>query len=51
MKDIEQFIALVAQMRQAQKSYFNNRTPKNLQRAKNLEQDVDKMLKTVNQLF
>ncbi len=39
-----QFASLVLQMRQAQKSYFANRSSENLDRAKSLEYQVDKHL-------
>lgn len=38
----EEFVNLVMSMRAAQKAYFRDRTPANLQNAKTLERSVDK---------
>lgn len=41
----EDFYELVKKMRLAQKEYFSNRCPSNLNRAKSLEHEVDKAVK------
>ncbi len=38
---LDSFLALVAEMRQAQKRYFRERTPANLEKARQLEVRVD----------
>ena len=42
---MEEFVKLVAEMRQAQKDYFKSRSPEALERAKNLERQVDEKTK------
>lgn len=39
--DIQDFLTIVAQMRQEQKNYFRYRTPDHLRNAKKLETEVD----------
>jgi hypothetical protein len=39
--DNDRFVALVGDMRKAQKVYFKNRNYDNLQKSKNLEKQVD----------
>ena len=39
--DNDRFVALVGDMRKAQKAYFKNRNYDNLQKSKNLEKQVD----------
>lgn len=39
--DNDRFVALVSDMRKAQKAYFKNRNYDNLQKSKNLEKQVD----------
>lgn len=41
MNDMSSFIELVKTMREAQKTYFRERTQSALQRSKNLERQVD----------
>jgi len=41
MNELFQFVELVSKMRDAQKSYFKNRTQTDLQRSKFLERQVD----------
>lgn len=49
--DVKGFIIKVKMMRQAQKSYFVNRTNEDLQKAKILERDVDNDLITIAKMF
>lgn len=42
--DIEQFIALVAKMRQAQRIYFTTRSTEALSESKKIEREVDRWL-------
>lgn len=42
---MEEFVRLVAEMRQAQRDYFKSRSPEALERAKNLERQVDEKTK------
>ena len=46
MKEGDQFRQLVKAMRAAQKQYFKERIPANLQKAKKLEKQVDAWLDT-----
>lgn len=39
------YVRLVAEMRQAQRDYFKSRSPEALERAKNLERQVDEKTK------
>jgi hypothetical protein len=41
------FIMKVAEMRNAQRDYFKNKTPERLERAKKLERDVDSLLASI----
>ncbi len=42
--NIEQFVAKVSEMRNAQKSYFRTRSAEFLNRSKSLEREVDKCI-------
>lgn len=44
-QEAKQFVNLVENMRKAQKEYFRGRTGRDLDRAKKLESEVDKIIK------
>lgn len=44
MTDFEEFAGVVAKMRRAQQDYFRKRTQTQLNQAKDLEKEVDRML-------
>ena len=44
---LAEFVALVAAMRGAQKDYFKRRTPADLDRARNLEREVDRAVRVL----
>lgn len=46
----KEFFSLVTEMRNAQKTYFRNRTTENLQRSKDLERQVDNEIRRVERL-
>lgn len=46
--DVKELAQKVKDVRDAQSTYFKNRTPENLEKSKQLERDLDK---TVNQIL
>jgi len=46
----KEFFSLVTEMRNAQKTYFRNRTTENLQHSKDLERQVDNEIRRVERL-
>jgi uncharacterized protein with NAD-binding domain and iron-sulfur cluster len=50
LKEHQKFIDLVRDVRKAQKAFFKSRTKSNLQKAKNMENEIDHILKIESQI-
>lgn len=49
--DAKQFFMKVAEMRHAQKAYFDTRSKETLEKAKTLEREIDTEIKRVNEMM